>query len=373
MSANHSNNGDNKDNHLDSRIQRLESQANNAHLKLIEQEHRFISIFVNLIKSYQNGNRLEKVAAWKAFFYLFVPGRTAIIISGGTVIGILTVILMQKNNELVASQNYYLQTQIYYQTKNENRGHKESITRILYDPSPESEEAVKQAYNNGDKIIPLLEAEHHPFTRRNAFAQLISITEDEPVQPEPVYVTSLSQQISTWTCNNFSLFCQYVEVTDSAKSTVLTKEKPILNLDYAFLDFIVWPDVSKVTIKAPFARITNSNLRKAKLQGADLIGANFFKSNLEGADLSNAKLQKAYMVDVKMKQTILTGADLTGAVILCDDIKHAIFDKKTLEGFKCKVQASVPPIVIPPKTEAESFVEEKNRIKDSSDRMIFED
>ena len=98
-----------------------------------------------------------------------------------------------------------------------------------------------------------------------------------------------------------------------------------------------------------------------------------YSANLEEADLSNANLQKAYLVNANLRHTVLTGANLAGATILCDDIKHAIFDKNDLKGFKCKVESYVPPIIIPPKSEAEKLINSNKRIRDSSDNVISEE
>lgn len=349
------------------RIDHLESSVKETRESIIEQEHRIIKTIINMVKAIKSGDHAERLAAAKAILYLFFPGRVAVIITGGTIIGLLTIILMQKNNELVASQNYYLQSQIYFQTINENRQMRESITKALYAKSPESIAANKawrgkfttiklmngikfsstKAPAPGDvgpQILPL----HDEYVRTVALKGLVEITRDAPTEPTPLSMEPLRQLIPRWMCENLFLFCN--------KSITYTYDipreisYPKLNLEYAFLNDVKWPNTKGIIVNAKGA-----NLRGADLRGADLRGTNFERAILADANLQDANLSKANLTLTIFDRANLNGADLQNAKFLatrfqdskidfmkinCSDLENTDYIDKIEGALICKKKAN---------------------------------
>lgn len=83
--------------------------------RLLEQEHRTFSIWLNFFQSFRRGHEGQRWPAFKAVLYSLMPGRVTTIVLWGTLIGVITILLMHQNNLLLARQNRYFQEQIYLQ------------------------------------------------------------------------------------------------------------------------------------------------------------------------------------------------------------------------------------------------------------------
>ena len=173
----------NLDREILSRIEKIEDDISSCKVEMIEQEHRLLSVLSNLYHTYSSGDRTEKVASIKALIYYLLPGgRTVIIVSGGVLIGLLTLILMQKNNELVAASNYHLQEQIYVQSNSDRLSKVAKITEYLYEKKRGISQDSIDSIRGVGEIWQIGQGWHSPeplyneFTRSVAFDQLVKIT-----------------------------------------------------------------------------------------------------------------------------------------------------------------------------------------------------
>ncbi|HEY8941515.1 MAG TPA: hypothetical protein VIM59_15045, partial [Cellvibrio sp.] len=100
---------------------------------LLSQEHRFLNAWYNFIsyfiKKDERDHFKEKLSA---VIQSFLPGTKSTIVIGGSIVGLLTIILMYQSNQLMLLQNQYLQKQIYIQADSDRRDQLVNITEKLY-------------------------------------------------------------------------------------------------------------------------------------------------------------------------------------------------------------------------------------------------
>lgn len=70
------------------------------------------------------------------------------------------------------------------------------------------------------------------------------------------------------------------------------------------------------------------DLRKARLEGASLAGANLAECDLRGAFLSGTKLSGANLDDSDLRGALVSGADFSGASLIGANAQGVIFDRK---------------------------------------------
>ena len=74
-----------------------------------------------------------------------------------------------------------------------------------------------------------------------------------------------------------------------------------------------------------------ADLRKAKLEGADLKGRNLARVNLKGADLNGANLSKANLYKANLIEADLSGANLSGVNLYQADLRGANLTNANLQ------------------------------------------
>ena len=84
--------------------------------------------------------------------------------------------------------------------------------------------------------------------------------------------------------------------------------------------------------KGKWEDLEGANLRKAKLQGADLYRANLLGANLRKAELQGAELCEAELCEADLRGAHLEGADLRGADLCWADLRGADLTNANLHG-----------------------------------------
>ena len=275
------------DTNLEEQIKLLREQTEKNKNSIIAQEHRIISVWRNLFKFIRRGNKEERSAAIEAFLSMLIPGKITIVVTAGALIGILTILLMYKNNELVAEQNFYLQEQIYKQAVSDRAVQLAQIKEYLYKSIPESEKELRawRASENKNEDEPSLKPFYNEHIRSEALAQYINIIVDPLKKPEKVQQESLWQLGQRLSCKHFSFYCAEKGSKVDNKQEHDRQELHLTgaHLNYTYLNDDSKSKLEKVRLWASGSNFNNANLSLAHLRGADLRGDNLIFANLFGA------------------------------------------------------------------------------------------
>ena len=312
------------DSHSD--INELKQLVEENRLTLIEQEHRFISAWVNFFKS-RKGPPKEKTAALHAVIVRFLPGRFLLLATGGAFIGLLTIALMERNNQIMVQQNYEIRRQIYIQQKTDRAEQLTKIKDYLY----KSKEGPYPSINKSKLRFTL--KEESPFYNRNirqeAFNQYKSITETPLTEP----VNSSQQSIiNSILSSATSPLPSAVEGNDTQPLSRVKVDLPgahLRGLDMYSLDL---QNANLQEANLYKALLIRTNLRGADLQEADLQGANLSGANFQGADLSGANFQGAVALVVNLQGANLQGAGLRWAYLPGANLQGADLQGANLQG-----------------------------------------
>ncbi|MEE2730761.1 MAG: pentapeptide repeat-containing protein [Pseudomonadota bacterium] len=344
--------------------------------RLLEQEHRFIAVWLNLFHSFRKGHETERTPALKAVLYSLIPGRALLLITGGTMIGLFTLLLMYQANLLLAKQNHYFQQQIYVQSNTERRRMLVDIKEKLYDPEPLSKQAAveqdlcKRSNSNlgacgpaiavqpkfnapirTESVLAYLDIQRNPLHQPQpaALPTLESVAhtilnalfepESPPKsQPEPPKDQAECKRIRAADLRNALL--QQVNLVGQCLTGVNFTGADLAQADLSFVD-LERSELSNTNLQGIHmigARLSGSNLFDADLSGAELTRAQLNSTNmagafLDGAVLNNTNLQKAnlreatltqaHLNEANLRQANLRGADLTGADLIGADLFEA--------------------------------------------------
>ena len=315
---------------LAERVQELEKQAQKNNIKFLEQEHRVFSVFSNLVSTFKKGCNIEKSAALKALFYLLLPGRVTAIIAGGAFIGLVTVILMQKNNELITSQNFYFQEQNFTQYSNNRSIQISKITEYLYSATEKSKTLLEnwelEPKRKGamPELMPLYDKKMRQVALRE-FIEMSKIKINPPQKEPKESFIKLAKRVI---CENLVDLCQNIPDSDKNVSPQLMHR---LKIEDTLLQNVKWPDTESIR---GFAR--GSNMRSAEFINANLENAILVETTLLRANLDRANLKGAFLMDANLQGARLTGANLTGASLKDANLEEANLEGANLEGANLK-------------------------------------
>lgn len=343
-------------------VEALELRIDELNEKLIEQDHRFWhSVFV-LVKKLYSKDKSHLGAAAKAVAQNLIPnGRTIVLISGGSLIGVFTLYLMFLNNQLVAKQNYHLQQQNYLNTKANIEQQLIESKRILYE-----EKEITDVEGNKQIV-----SAHRPETRKEAFNFYLEArkTQDSLVAPiEPEETTFLLSLIGLFTSKkvidrNFekiekriyidlrSAYLNNIDFTSELINVGITQGNILkndfsdnfrFNLSEASLQEtnlaganLQEANLLRANLERAVlirANLYNSNFIYANLQSAHLIGANLKEADLAGVNLQNASLQSANLQDADLRHANLKKVRLFNTILTNVNINEADFESADLSG-----------------------------------------
>jgi uncharacterized protein YjbI with pentapeptide repeats len=99
------------------------------------------------------------------------------------------------------------------------------------------------------------------------------------------------------------------------ESGLIVKDRPILNLWRADLNWIVQVEAYLLGADLHGVHLSYAKLYGNNLRGSDLSGADLIHTHLHGADLSEADLSGAILHQAILRGADLSGADLSGAIL----------------------------------------------------------
>jgi uncharacterized protein YjbI with pentapeptide repeats len=323
----------------------IEAQARENHLELIRQEHRLFKVWRNFFHYRNERDAEEREASREALLYWFWPsGRTALVLFTISVGGIATVLLMHKQNELMAMQNYELRRQIYEQAQTDRARQFTDIKDKLYRESDYSitrRRELPEGITEFFRFLPTEEPYFNAKTREEALSQylILSISPlKKPPKPEPQQLREIL--FGDWPCRQFDWWCDdLVEDSQAGAEEEDDIQRTAVFLGSAFLSGI---DISQY--RGQFERIRlnadGGDLHDAILGGAYLVDANLTNGNLHlthlrganltGANLQNSMLAHSNLIEANLSNVDLYGSDLTGAWLDYADLTDAILGKVDL-------------------------------------------
>jgi uncharacterized protein YjbI with pentapeptide repeats len=229
--------------------------------KLIEQEHRLISILVNIYNSreYAKGDE-RKAAAYKALFHKLVFGSGRVAIFGG-VLAVATVYFTAQQTKLLSEQNKLLRTELNISTANFNQ-------QRWADNLKRRSELIKYIYGKDDLSNEPGFTAHE---RANALVEYIA----------------LQSVISSISFDKFSASGEMPLDTAMYKFGVDLSEANLQKIKLSQVDFrktiLYYANFSEAKIH--WGNFNEVKLDWAKFSGAYLKGSNFNSASLLAADL----------------------------------------------------------------------------------------
>lgn len=308
-----------KPNDFDTRLDLIDSRINELQARLIEQEHRFWHSLYTVIKSLCSKDKSHLSVAVKALTQNLIPSvRTITLISGGTIIGILTLYLMFLNNQLVSEQNYHLRQQNYLNTKSNIEQQLISLKRQLY------EEKETQTSINKNKLTI---SAHSPESRSDSFSFYLRAREAQDKLKEPElpkrqdFITVLLELLPNPKYN----------VKDFLH---LEKRQIEINLPNSYLNGISLYDsgldLSDYDLNLAGATLYEANFRQANLINVNLWDTDFQKADLtnailEGIIIDNANLRGSNLKDTNLENSIITNVNFQNSSLYSANAKMSFF------------------------------------------------
>lgn len=311
-------------------LTQLESRFQELEHKLLEQEHRTLAVWFNFFQSFRGGHEGKRWPSTKALIQSLLPGRTMVLVTGGTLIGLMTVLLMYQNNLLLARQNQYFQQQIYSQGNTERRRTLVDIKEKLYAGTDESQRLVRErnacvrnaTTGCGEPVF--LEAKYNYQIRRESVLSYLDIQRNPLEKPKEESLPTLSS--STWT-----LWLSFLNSEDGNEEDLIKRDKAVgacarpdtnlsapIDLSGALLQGV---DLSHLCFQ--FVSFVGADFRRAKLRKANMMRADIGLANLRGANLEFANLDSATLAEADLREASLDGAELKNAVMLMANLKDA--------------------------------------------------
>lgn len=318
----------------------IQSQQDLEH-KVIEQEHRFLSIWFNFFRSFGEDHKGKRWPALKAVLQWFIPsGRVALIITSGTLIGLFTILLMFQNNKLLASQNYWLQRQINVQAESQREVQMIDIMEKLYEATPESMKEFdsyrkcsikRNTESSRGKILekcgnePTLVSKHNSKSRTEAAKAYINIT-NNPLKKAELERYSLLNSMSELLSEIGVLMKagqQRKPEPRDISENVPCDPANVIELNGALLNGVNLPAQCLRGANLSRANLSEANLREADLNEANLNGANLSSAVLVWASLTRAQLSYANLSKASLRSADLQQASMQGANLRDADLSAA--------------------------------------------------
>ncbi len=298
-------------------INEYDSRLKGVKGDLYSQEHRFIPAWLNVIFHYKNKETEHSKEKWSAVLQGFLPGTKSTIVLGGSIVGILTIVLMYQSNQLMALQNQYLQKQIYIQADSDRRNQLVNITEKLYEPSDAYLEQASSLQIHS-KNIPI-EPKYNSNTRTESLITYLLIKHNPLEQVNEQTLESIPDaSISFW---NSIWALKRNEVTKPAKMTLDCDAIDGRILNKVFLNRALLSDITLRDVCLKYASLVEAELSRSVLDGA----------NLQGAALMRSRMIQAGLLYANMKQSVMLDADLTKATLSFADLSSSRMDGVILE------------------------------------------
>lgn len=339
----------------------LEAQDQKLEAAMVQQEHRAIAIFRNLLRywSYDKQDSRRKNAIQALLWWIFSPRTVAT--ATISVVGIVGLILAWKANDLLDTQNEKLdaqnelvQTQNHLLTEQNKQVemslHLMQAERIAglrsewesLQDKIDAEITMWRRLHRGDTKADTLSAS---LTRRiidltKRFQPYRQLQEDGSLSPQAIShergeILSTLGEIPVDNLN-FIRLCDFRKAEAIA---IFWREAPFELVDCsesilescAFLDAEMgYSNFYKASLKHSI--LTGANLERASLASSDLQSIFLDKTELQFATLSHSKMQGASLEAAHAIHANFQASDLRDANFKHADLSHADFYQADLEG-----------------------------------------
>jgi len=305
--------------------EKAEKTAVELEADLIRQEHRFFAVVKNYVsrkKIWNEPNDPRRGAARFAFWmHIFFSRSTIVIVTGGFV-GIMTVYLMHKQNDLFEAQNNLFELQnkrIDQQTNLEEASRRSTQMFVMSEVLSDVNKELIDPKNKSDTLSNTLAG------------RIISLsTAMKPYK----YLENDSLIVKPLSPERGQLLISLVEskINEEFFTRRILKNA---NFSYADLSRAVlnganFKDLELIGVNFEKAKLENTQFQKATLTSANfrnskLIRANFSQADLEGADFRRAFLTKAVLDNANLTKAIFDSVNFNGASLVDAKLEGAMF------------------------------------------------
>ena len=242
--------------------------------KFWRQEHRLTHVVYNFIRrrSLSKDDPRREAAVWALVFRLFAP--STIVLGGGGVVALLTLLEMSRQTSAIIEQNQHFQAQIELEREQDYRTGKAQLISIIY-----GRRVVDGAW---DYVEPRR-------ARVEAAAALV-----------------LLERARDQTANLSAVGFAYVDMSGVDLSGTNLSRAELREADLSGAD-LSDANLSRVNM------VGGADLSAASLVRADLSGALAYLAILRGADLTEADLTGARLGGADLRGATLSGTVLAGA------------------------------------------------------------
>ena len=291
--------------------------------KLIEQEHRPITIILNFINrfKYWSDGDIRRDAAIKAVIWRLLFSPTTIAVASGGLLGFITLYFLYQQNILLNNQNDLLTNQnmlIGQQSQLAEASRRSSQMFIMGEVLSDITKELNNVDNRFDTISQPLWS--RVISVANAMMPYRYLENDKlidkPLSPER------GQLLTVISRSNVSEY----------RGRNLKVGLPFANFEYSDLKNVDLPFPNFTLLRLNYSDLSNSRMGfgefyQTKFRHAVFVEAFLYKSNFDYADLSYSDMTGANLEFSSLSNTNLTGANLTNVrltntkidnIILCD-------------------------------------------------------
>ncbi len=306
----------------------IEQKLLDLESKLIEQEHRPITLIWNYLKrktKWEKGDKRRNAATRAILWRLFFSPTTLAVVSGGFM-AIFSIYFLYQQNQILNTQNKLFKIQnkrVEQQTHLNEASRRSSQVFIMGDVLSDLTDELKDLNNDKDtltgtlvgRIISLSKAmKPYKYLEGDSLIK-------KPLSPErgQLLISLLESKIDPdfrlWNILGKSDF------SNSELQNVNFNKKKLIKMYLNDSDF-------------SNSKLMNADLREVLLNGSNLYNANFRKSDLMGAALSFSHSKKTNFYEANLMHVKFNNSYLEGANFDYSDASYANFNGADLSNTK---------------------------------------
>ncbi len=277
-------------------------------LKLLEQEHRLIPAFLNLIKGWDS--KKERFASFKALLFVFFSSGTVTAI-GVSVTALLGLVIAYKANEILSLQNDLILQQTYLAESTRRSSLNFELSSILDEIDEELDyldenlrtsehgnfQSVRVAINLSPRLQGRIIALSNSLKPYKYLDEKGVLT--RPLSPErgQLLISLINSNVNI----NYVLSKANFMYADLEGNSFVTNNFSNAKLSWANLNKVNFHGAILISTDFSKAELRNANFAFSKLNGANFKGAIINGANFEGAYLPRAEMfTEAFMDSIKL-------------------------------------------------------------------------
>lgn len=316
---------------LEERFGEIEARQKELEGQLLEQEHRFFSVWYNFFKSFFGKDKKNRGHTLKAVIYSLAPGRVFVFVAGGAFVGFVTIVLMHKNNNLLASQNYYLKEQIYVQAYSDRKSLIADIKKTLYEGDVTSEEYVPQFSRDTrqEALVSYLDISRTPLVKpkidgQEAFYLVFQDFFDSMFgAAEGAVPQSVSQSNDCVSENRGEKIEFGVAFLSEIRVSPLCLSNVIFNGTYMEEMLIARSSMHH-------SRLYSASLKGTKLSNVKAVSLEVYDSDISSVFISGSDIPNLYLSESFGSELKIMSSDISNSRISDSDLEHSYLEYSDL-------------------------------------------